>query len=77
MQTITLSESAQALLRRRFAGERVEATEETRPFYRELVEAGLMMPLHTFLGGNGGAYRLTDAACELRASATSSRPPSA
>ena len=77
MPTIALSESAQALLRRRFAGERVEVSDETRPFYRELVGAGLMMPLHTFLSGNEGAYRLTDAACDLRASATSSHSPSA
>jgi hypothetical protein len=48
MQTQTLSESALALLHRRLAGERVEVTEATRPLYRELVEAGMMMPLHTF-----------------------------
>ena len=63
---ITLSELAQALLRRRLAGERVEVTGETRPLYRELVEAGLMMPLHTFANGPNSAYRLTDAACDLR-----------
>ena len=66
MQTTTLSESALSLLRRRLAGERVDVNDETRPTYRELVEAGLMMPLHTFLGGNESAYRLTDAACDLR-----------
>jgi hypothetical protein len=44
----------------------VEVTDETRPHYRELVAAGLMMPLHSFARGNEGAYRLTDAACELR-----------
>ena len=49
MPTIALSESAQALLRRRFAGECVEVTDENRPLYRESVEVGLMMPLHTFL----------------------------
>jgi hypothetical protein len=42
MQTINLSESALTLLRRRPAGERVEITDETRPLYRELVEATLM-----------------------------------
>jgi hypothetical protein len=51
MQTITLSESALALLHRRLAGERVEVTDESRPFYRELVEAGMMIPLHTFALG--------------------------
>ena len=66
MQTITLSESAQALLHRRLAGERVEVTDESRPFYQELVEAGMMIPLHTFALGRDSAYRLTDAACDIR-----------
>jgi hypothetical protein len=66
MQTKVLSDAALALLRRRLTGERVTVTDETRPSYRELVEAGLMMPLHTFLGGNESAYRLTEAACALR-----------
>jgi hypothetical protein len=66
MRTETLSESAIALLRRRLSGERVEVTDETRPFYRELVDAGMMIPLHTFALGPNSAYRLTDAACDLR-----------
>jgi hypothetical protein len=64
--TETLSEIAAALLRRRLAGERVEVTDETRPAYRELVEAGMMMPLHTFALGPNSAYRLTETACDLR-----------
>jgi hypothetical protein len=63
---MNLSEAADALLRHRLAGKRVEVTDETRPLYRELVEAGLMIPLHSFARGNEGAYRLTDAACNLR-----------
>jgi hypothetical protein len=66
MQTITLSDSALALLRRRLAGEWVEVTDETRPLYRELVDAGLMIPLHSFARGRDGAYRLTEAACAFR-----------
>ena len=62
MKTLILSEPAVALLHCRLAGERVEVTDETRPFYRELVAAGMMMPLHSFARGNEGAYRLTDAA---------------
>jgi len=65
-ETIALSASALSLLRRRLAGERVEVTDETRPAYRELVEAGLMIPLHTFALGTNSAYRLTNAACALR-----------
>ena len=82
MQTLALSESALDLLGRRLAGERVEVTDETRPLYRELVEAGMMMPLHTFALGPNSAYRLTDAACDLRDAdwdgftAFSSRSPS-
>jgi hypothetical protein len=61
-----LSDAAWALLRRRFTGVRVEVTDEMRPLFRELVAAGLMMPLHTFALGPDSAYRLTDAACDLR-----------
>ena len=63
--TITLSESARALLRRCVNGERVEITDDTRPAYRELVVAGLMIPLHTFTGGDESAYRLTEASVEF------------
>jgi hypothetical protein len=66
MQSLSLSDSALTLLRRRLAGERVEVNDETRPLYRELVDAGMMMPLHTFALGPNSAYRLTDAACDLR-----------
>jgi hypothetical protein len=61
----TLSEAALAVLRSRLAGRWVEVNEETRPLYRELVDAGLMIPLHSFSRGNEGAYRLTEAACDL------------
>jgi hypothetical protein len=64
--TITLSEAALSLLRRRMAGEWVGVTEENRPVYRELVEAGLMMPLNTFLNGKEGYYRPTEAACDFK-----------
>ena len=48
---LTLSEPALALLLRRLAGERVQVTDGTRPLYRELVGAGLMIPLHSFARG--------------------------
>jgi hypothetical protein len=78
-ETVRLSDAALALLQRRFAGERVDVTDETRSFYCELVSAGLMMPLHTFALGPNSAYRLTDAACDLRDRITgsSTRAPSA
>ena len=78
MSTLSLSESAHALLRCRLAGERVEVTPDTRPAFRELVDAGLMIPLHTFALGRDSAYRLTEAACHLRVgiSEGSNQPPS-
>ncbi len=66
MPTITLSDAAQDLLRRRLAGEWVEVSDRTRPLYRELVEAGMMIALHSFARGTEGAYRLTEAACSPR-----------
>ena len=64
MPTIALSESALALLRRRLADEWVDVTDETRPLYRELADAGLMSPRHSFARGKDGCYRLTEAALE-------------
>jgi hypothetical protein len=64
MPTVTLTEAALALLRRRLADEWVEVSDETRPLYRELVEAGLMSPRHSFARGQEGSYRLTEAALE-------------
>ncbi len=66
MQSVSLSEQARLLLRRHLAGERVQVTDGTRPLYRELVDAGMMMPLHTYALGPASAYRLTDAACDLQ-----------
>ena len=64
MPTITLSDAAQDLLRRRLADEWVEVTDETRPLYSELAGAGLMSPRHSFARGRDGSYRLTEAALE-------------
>jgi hypothetical protein len=65
MPTIVIPEAALTLLRR-LASEWVEVTDEPRPLYRQLVDAGLMIPLHSFARGNDGAFRLTDAACAFR-----------
>lgn len=79
MATMTaLSDAALALLKRRFAGERVDVTEDTRPLYRELVQAGLMEPLHTFSRGPEGHYRMTEAGSHARTQLNgyASQPPS-
>ncbi len=65
MNTTILSEAALSLLRRRRSEEWIPVTEETQPLYRELVEAGLMIALHSFARGNEGAYRLTKAGCDF------------
>ena len=57
-----LSEAARKLLRRRLSRDRVPVDDETRALYRELVAAGLMVPLHTLVGGRESAYRLTELA---------------
>jgi hypothetical protein len=78
VESVHLSDAALALLNRRRACERVEVTEEPQPLYRELVAAGLMIPLHTLTGGDESAYRLTEAgvtyASRPAASATSPAP---
>jgi len=68
MGTITLTPAAIDLLRRRIGRERVDVTDETRPLYRELAAAGLVIPLHTMTGGNESAYRLTEAGVTFLAS---------
>jgi hypothetical protein len=68
METTTLSAAAVALLRRRIDRERVDVTDETRPHYRELADAGLAIPLHTMTGGDESAYRLTEAGVTFLAS---------
>jgi hypothetical protein len=74
-----LSDAALSLLRRRLAGERVEVTEESHPFYRELAAAGLMEPLHSFSRGKEGHFRFTEAGVRMRdvLNVSSSRVPSA
>ena len=56
-----LSDAALDLLHRRLAGNRIEVDESSRPIYRELAAAGLVIPLHTTTGGDEGAFRLTEA----------------
>jgi hypothetical protein len=61
-ESIQLSDAALVLLRTRLAGEWVGVTDDNRPIYRELVAAGLMYPVSTFLHGKEGYYRPTEAA---------------
>ena len=52
MPTITLSEPARSLLRRRLNGEEIETTDRNRPAYRELASAGIRILPRTFAKGD-------------------------
>jgi hypothetical protein len=56
-----LSEGARNLLLACYTGAYILVDDENRGAYRELAEAGLMIPLHTFAHGRESAYRMTDA----------------
>ena len=72
METQTLSETALELLRLHYAGTYLSmrrsnpealpgrTADETLIAYRELVSAGLMIPVSTFAGGPDAIYRLTE-----------------
>jgi hypothetical protein len=60
MQTIELTMEARSLLLACFSGAHVRVDDGNRAAYRELAEAGLMIPLHTPLGRDS-AYRMTEA----------------
>jgi hypothetical protein len=54
-----LSEAARGLLRSLVSGEKVEVDETTRPLYRELTAARIMVPMHSFIGGWESSFRYT------------------
>lgn len=62
------SEAALNIPRRRLARQHVAVDDANRPLHRELVDAELMIPLHTFALGPDSAYRLTDRAVSEYAS---------
>jgi len=55
---IALSEAARKVLERRLAGDD-EVTDANREGYRELARAGIMIPLHSFIGGWEAAFKFT------------------
>ena len=65
METTTLSEAALSLLRRRASGELVPVTDDTRPAYRELAGAGIMVAGHSFTGGRESVFKFTEAGWAL------------
>lgn len=57
--TVTLSESAQVLLRRHVEQGELPVDDSNREANRELARAGLMVAVHTFSGGREQFYRFT------------------
>lgn len=57
--TLTLSTDAMTLLRLRLARQSVDVTDETREAYRELAQAGIMMPISTFAHGEESRFMFT------------------
>jgi hypothetical protein len=59
-EAITLSPAALSLFRRHVERHgRVEVDDATRPLYRELARAGVMVAVSTYAGGPESAYRVT------------------
>lgn len=54
-----LSREARELLRSLVSGEKVEVDETTRPLYRELAAARILVPKHSFVGGWESSFRFT------------------
>jgi hypothetical protein len=63
---VARSENAVAVLRFRVKGHRLPATGRRVPAYRELVEAGIMLPVRTFIGGAEALFRFTWQGLERR-----------
>jgi hypothetical protein len=57
-ERIDLSEAARKALERHLAGDK-EVTDANREAYRELARAGIMIPLHSFIGGWEAAFKFT------------------
>ena len=72
MPTMTLSEAAVNLLRACFSGDYILVDDGNQEAYRELANAGLMTPLHTFAHGRESAYRMTEAGVNAASSLDSS-----
>ena len=63
---IDLSEAARELVRACAAGSIPDADDATRPLYRELTKAGIMMPIGTFTKGDDTVFRFTNQGWERR-----------
>ena len=60
MSTMSLSEAAHSLLRERITSDRYDVTPDNLEAYRELVTAGIMIPISTFTKGPESLFRFTE-----------------
>ena len=64
----TPSEAALALFRRHVERHgQIRVDEATRPLYRELASAGVMVAVSTYAGGPESAYRVTKLGFDMKA----------
>lgn len=70
-ETVRVSEAALALLRLHLERHgQVKVDDATRPLYRELAGAGVMVAVSTYAGGPESAYRMTRLGFERKAELT-------
>jgi hypothetical protein len=65
MQSVSLTEAAVMLLRRRLAGDE-RVTAQNRAAYRELADAGIMIPISTWAGGPESVFRFIESGWHRR-----------
>ena len=65
-EQVVLSDRARELLRTCLDGEHPDGDEFNRPAYRELVKAGIMMPVGSFTKGDECVFRFTHRGWERR-----------
>ena len=66
MQTVTLSEAAQAQMRLHMERSGIPVDDANREAYRELARAGIMYPVSTFARGAETYFRFTPAGWDKR-----------
>jgi hypothetical protein len=73
MQTIALSEAAQAQMRLHMEQDGIRVDDANREAYRELARAGIMYPVSTFTRGPEAYFRFTDEGWDRREEILSGR----
>ena len=74
MPTITLSATAESLLRALVGPGRVDVTPENQEAFREWTRAGIVVPISTFARGEESYYRFTEEGWDHRDEWLAPRP---